>query len=57
MLSLVDKPVASVPSNHQPLVASIEQQEMQGTLFSFACVLPGHRCICRTLSDPVATLQ
>jgi hypothetical protein len=27
------------------------------TLFSFACVLPGHFWICRTWSDPVATLQ
>jgi len=28
-----------------------------GTLFSFACVRPGHLWMCRTLSDPVATLQ
>ena len=27
------------------------------TLFSFACVLPGHLCMCRTASDPVDVLQ
>jgi hypothetical protein len=55
-MSHVDRPAMLAPFEGQ-IGCICKQRPTRHTLFSFACVLPGHLWMCRTLSDPVATLQ